>query len=126
MINDLLNPTIEGLEIYDTILLLLGFGCVVTTALFALSYGLFYRWRKNSAGRSTMYLVASLFFMFGLGVLARGVSPVYPGKSLLTTVVFVAVLVTLFRLLITLWMHFVDRGVKVTPNEFSDDTLPGR
>ena len=108
-ITSILWPTDAVEEVFAGIFQWMAFGAWLATGLFALSYGLFYKWRKNPSGRATFYTLLSLFAIFTLAVLARFLGE-YPGRLVVTALIYSSVLVTLWRLLFTLWSRYGHRA----------------
>lgn len=104
MIDDLLFPPPALAAVLDTFLLIAGGAGAIAALLFVITYS-FYPWRSTTPGRSLMYLLAALMGMFSLGVLTRTLGPLYPGRHILTLTLFVLVVITVWRLLVTLWRH---------------------
>lgn len=104
MIDDILFPPPALATALDLFLLLAGAAGAIASLLFVITYS-FYPWRSTAPGKSVMYLLASLMGMFSLGVLSRTLGTDYAGRQALTAVLFVLVVATVWRLLLTLWRH---------------------
>lgn len=105
LIRELLYPTESTQGIIGSIFFWESVGILIVTGLFTISYGFFYNWRKYPTGRAAFYVLLSLFAVMVNIVLARGLGE-YPGRLIVTVVVYSYVLFTLTRLLVTLWTRY--------------------
>lgn len=71
--------------------------------VFALSYGVFFRWRRTAAGRSLMYFVLALLAWAAQSTAARLFDGIYLGRAGLRIIVYTGILLTVWRLVYTLW-----------------------
>lgn len=74
--------------------------------VFAISYAVFFRWRKTPAGRALMYFILSLIAVFLVSALSRWLGHDYEAHSLVRVSVYTVVLVTVWRLVIVLWHNW--------------------
>lgn len=86
----------------DLIMIAAAVGAVV----FAVSYSLFFNWRKTAAGRALMYFVWSLIAVFINNTIARLGGVDYPGREWIRFAVYLAVAVTIWRLVWVLWRNW--------------------
>lgn len=90
------------LMIGDLIMIAAAIGGVV----FAVSYSVFFNWRKTAAGRALMYFVWSLIAVFTNNTLARLWGIDYPGREWVRIAVYLCVAVTIWRLVFVLWRNW--------------------
>lgn len=88
------------LELIADIEILIGAGGAI---VFAISYGLFFAWRKTPAGRSLMYFVLSLIALFCLNAIGRWTGGDYWGRDVIRIVVYSTLVFTMWRLVFVLW-----------------------
>jgi hypothetical protein len=84
------------------VLVLVGGAAALT---FTISYGVFFRWTKNQAGRALMFFVVSLDALFLLSILGHLAGPDYPIKDELQFVVYLGIAVTAINLVVQLWRN---------------------
>lgn len=91
-------------------LLVLGDGILIVAAIgaivFAVSYAGFFNWRKTDAGRALMYFVWSLIAVFINNTIARIAGVDYFGREWVRIVVYTAVALTIWRLVLVLWRNW--------------------
>lgn len=87
------------------------------TAAFAVSYAVFFNWRKTQAGRSLMYFVLALVLWAGLSTFTRLVGGEFPGRPYVRLVVFLAILATVVRLLVVLWRRWRNTPQRIEPRK---------
>lgn len=86
----------------DVIMIAAAIGGIV----FAVSYSVFFNWRKTPAGRSLMYFVWALIAVFVNNTAARILGADYPLREWVRLLVYVAVAVTIWRLVFVLWRNW--------------------
>ena len=86
--------------------------------IFGVSYAVFFNWRLTSAGRSLFYFVWALNAWAAQSFIAR-LDQDYPGREWVRIFVYVLVLVTVWRLVVTLWRSW-GRPFSVTPRTPKD------
>jgi len=74
--------------------------------VFAVSYAVFFNWRKTAAGRALMYFVVSLILLTVINSLGRWLGPDYWGRIPIRFVVYSAVVFTVWRLVQVLWRNW--------------------
>lgn len=107
LIHELLFPSEATVAAFNIVFLILTIIAASVAWTFSITYGLFYPWRDNRSGRSAFYMVTALACVLSVIVLARWLGD-YPGRILLTLTIYLAIPVTLIRLLVTLlrgWTH---------------------
>lgn len=77
----------------------------VGAIFFVVSYSMFFRWRKTSAGRSLMYFVLSLIVVFVNNIAARSFGD-YPYREWVRLVIYATVAITIWRIGIVLWSNW--------------------
>jgi hypothetical protein len=87
------------LELGDLILLVAS----VVGIVFAVSYGLFFKWWKTAAGRAVFAFVVSLDLTFLLNMSGRWLGVDYPGRDIVRIAVYTFVLGSVSYLLYVLW-----------------------
>lgn len=88
-------------ELTDLEIYLGGIGAIV----FAVSYGVFFNWRKTEAGKALMHFVLSLVSLFILSVLSALFGD-YPFRHDLRLLVYAGVAITVWRLVWVLWHNW--------------------
>lgn len=86
----------------DVIMIAAAVGAVV----FAVSYSVFFNWRKTAAGRALMYFVWSLIAVFVNNTVARLAGVDYPFREWVRITVYLCVAVTIWRLVFVLWRNW--------------------
>jgi hypothetical protein len=99
-------PSEAGIEAWTIVLTIISGLAFIGGALFALSYGFFFNWRKNPSGRALFWFIVSLDSVLAVVFLARFLGPTYHFRYQLTAAVYSAVTVTVFRLVVTLWKNW--------------------
>lgn len=99
-------PSEEGIAAWTVALTIVSGLAFLGGLMFALSYGLFFNWRKNSVGRALFWFIVSLDSVLMVVFLARFLGPDYWGRYQLTFLVYTAVAATVFRLVFTLWQNW--------------------
>lgn len=115
MLDDTLN-LIGDIEIFVA-----GAGAIV----FAVSYAVFFRWRKTSAGRALMYFVLSLVALFMLNALGRWTEGDYPFREYIRVTTYSALVVTVWRLVWVLWRNWrggSERPLDVVTRKSKEET----
>jgi hypothetical protein len=92
----------DVLKLIVTYLVLIGGAAALT---FTISYGVFFQWTKNQAGRALMFFVLSLDALFLLSILSHLLGPDYPVKDELQFVVYLGIAVTAINLVVQLWRN---------------------
>lgn len=92
--------------IADIEILVAGIGAIV----FAISYGVFFDWRRTQAGRSLMYFVLSLVALFLLNALGRWTGGAYFARDFIRIAIYTALVFTMWRLVIVLWLSWHRTG----------------
>lgn len=88
--------------IADYEILAAGVGAII----FAVSYGVFFQWRRTQAGRALMYFVLSLVALFLLNALGRFSGGDYFARDWLRLAIYTSILVTVWRLVYVLWRNW--------------------
>lgn len=101
LILDLLHPDAALARAFEVVFLVLTILAAALAWLFAATYWAFYPWTRNRSGRAVMFLVLSLASILSLVVLARAFHD-YPGRILLTLIVYAAIPAALTSLLFAL------------------------
>lgn len=128
---DILNPDAATLAVFNVIFLALTVLGAVLAWAFAATYWAFYPWRRNRSGRAVMFLVVSLAAILSLVVLARAFHD-YPGRVLLTLIIYAAVPTALTGLLFALlskWRHAPGASPEARSRAAAEDferTIPRR
>ncbi len=86
---------------------------LVSATVFGISYAAFFNWRLTTAGRSLFYFIWALILWAAQSFAAR-LNPDYLGREYVRLVVYVLVLATVLRLLVTLWRSY-GKPFQVTP-----------
>lgn len=86
----------------DAIMIAAAVGAIV----FAVSYAVFFNWRKTPAGRALMYFVWSLIAVFVNNTIARLAGVDYPFREWVRITVYIAVAITIWRLVFVLWRNW--------------------
>lgn len=81
---------------------------------FAVSYAVFFRWRKTAAGRSLMYFVGALVLWAGISTLTRFVGD-YPAREFIRIIVYLAIAIAMGRMVFTLWRSWRHTPQKIKP-----------
>lgn len=97
---------------------------------FAVSYAVFFRWRKTAAGRSLMYFVGALVLWAGLSTFTRFVGE-YPLREYIRLVVFLVIAIAIWRMVWTLWTSWRHAPQKIKPrptreHPVEEDTIDPR
>lgn len=109
-LGDILAPDAATLMVFNVIFLALTVAGAGLAWAFAAVYWAFYPWQRNRSGRAVMFLVVSLAAVLSLVVLARAFHE-YPGRVVLTLIVYAAIPAALTSLLFALlskWRHASD------------------
>lgn len=107
LIQELLFPSEATLAAFNVLFVLLTAVAALAATAFSFTYGVFYPWRENRSGRAAFYLVTALAAVLWITVFARWLGD-YPGRILVTLVVYTAIPITIIRLLAVLlrgWRH---------------------
>lgn len=83
------------------VLVLLGEASVI---VFTVSYGVFFNWRKNQAGRALMYFSLGLDALFLLSFLHRFWGD-YPGRDVVQLVFYAGITSVAVNLVVQLWRN---------------------
>jgi hypothetical protein len=95
------------LELIADIEILIG---AIGAVVFAVSYGVFFDWRKTPAGRSLMYFVLSLIALFTLNAIGRWTGGEYWGRDIIRIAVYSTLVLTIWRLVVVLWSSWRSVG----------------
>lgn len=87
------------MEFGDLLMLIASIGGIV----FAVSYATFFRWYKTGPGRTLLALIVSLDLVFLLNILGRLVGPDYWGRDGLRIIIYFAVAVSMWTMVVQLW-----------------------
>lgn len=98
--------------------------------VFAVSYAVFFNWRRTAAGRSLMYFVGALVLWAGLSTFTRFVGD-YPLREYIRIIVYLIITATVWRMVFTLWRYWRHTPQKIRPRStkdqpVSEDTDPER
>jgi len=102
----LLSPDYAAIQVYNAIFIFLTLIGALAATIFSVIYFLFFPWTKNMSGRSVLGLVSSVAAILWIIVLARSLGD-YPGRYLLTTIVYITVPAALIGLLVLLLSRWV-------------------
>lgn len=105
-------------------------GSMIGALVFALSYAVFFQWRRTAAGRSLMYFIVALVLWAGLSTFTRFVGD-YPLREWIRVVVYAGIVIAIWRMVWTLWTSWRHTPQKIKPRPTKDhpvdeDTGPGR
>lgn len=75
---------------------------LVGVIVFAVSYAVFFAWRRTHAGKALMYFATALA-LWGVQSFIARLDPDYPGRAWTRVGVYLLISVTVWGLVITLW-----------------------
>lgn len=73
---------------------------------FAISYAVFFNWRKTAAGRALMYFVWSLIVLCLLNALGRWLGNDYWGRPFIRITIYTSIVFTIWHLVQVLWRNW--------------------